>query len=84
MHVETIVKQHWETYGRNFYVRYDYEGVEKSKATAVMSSLVDSFATLPGRTFLEGKYEVRTRICTLICEQPSVFIKYLIFFVMLC
>ena len=59
MHVETIVKRHWETYGRNFYVRYDYEGVEKAKASAVMSSLVEAFATLPGQKFLEGRYEVR-------------------------
>lgn len=58
MHVETIVKKHWETYGRNFYVRYDYEGVEKAKATALMSALIDSFSALVGQTFLEGKYEV--------------------------
>lgn len=34
-----IVKEHWAAYGRNFYTRYDYEGVESDKADAVMSLL---------------------------------------------
>ena len=38
--VEAIVKEHWAKYGRNFYTRYDYEGVDTSKADAVMSTLV--------------------------------------------
>lgn len=33
------MKEHWATYGRNFYTRYDYEGVESEKADAVMSLL---------------------------------------------
>ena len=37
--VETIVREHWATYGRNYYSRYDYEAVEKEKATAVMDTL---------------------------------------------
>lgn len=38
--VEEIVKQHWATYGRNFYTRYDYEGVETERANAVMQLLL--------------------------------------------
>ena len=38
-HCWQIVKEHWATYGRNFYTRYDYEGVESEKADAVMSLL---------------------------------------------
>ena len=38
--VEEIVKEHWATYGRNFYTRYDYEGVETEKANAVMQLLL--------------------------------------------
>ena len=38
--VEQIVKEHWGTYGRNFYMRYDYEGVETEKANAVMQLLL--------------------------------------------
>jgi phosphoglucomutase len=58
VHIEEIVRQHWQSYGRNFYCRYDYEGVEKTKANAVMAHLISSFATLPGTQFCGGKYEV--------------------------
>ena len=51
VHVEDIVRKHWEEYGRNFYCRYDYEGVDKSKANALMDHLRASFSTLPGKTF---------------------------------
>jgi phosphoglucomutase len=37
--VEDIVRAHWATYGRNYYTRYDYEGVESEKADAVMATL---------------------------------------------
>ncbi len=38
--VEAIVKEHWAKYGRNFYTRYDYEGVDSDKADGVMQLLV--------------------------------------------
>ncbi len=38
--VEDIVKEHWAKYGRNFYTRYDYEGVDTDKANGVMQLLV--------------------------------------------
>lgn len=60
VHVETIVKKHWDTYGRNFYARYDYEGVAKDKATAVMNNLISSFGSLVGQTFLDGKYQIES------------------------
>jgi phosphoglucomutase len=37
--VETIVKRHWATYGRNFYCRYDYENVATSDAESMMKHL---------------------------------------------
>lgn len=39
--VESIVRDHWRTYGRNYYMRYDYEGVESNKADAYMNALRD-------------------------------------------
>ena len=60
VHVENIVKKHWETYGRNFYVRYDYEGVAKDNATALMNTLIGSFGGLVGQTFLDGKYQIES------------------------
>jgi phosphoglucomutase len=37
--IESIVRAHWATYGRNFYARYDYEGVDSSAADGLMASL---------------------------------------------
>ncbi|MDD2722107.1 MAG: alpha-D-glucose phosphate-specific phosphoglucomutase [Gallionella sp.] len=56
--VETIVREHWAKYGRNFYSRYDYEALPTEAANGVVAHLRDSFATLPGQTF--GNYTVGT------------------------
>lgn len=48
MHVREIVTQHWSVYGRNFYCRYDYEGVDAKKAAAVLDNLRGQFSTLQG------------------------------------
>merc|ERR1711998_486719 len=37
--VEDIVRAHWKKYGRNYYCRYDYEGVDKPKATAMVEAM---------------------------------------------
>ena len=58
MHVEEIVRKHWSVYGRNYYSRYDYEGVASVAANEVIGHLRNSFATLPGTVF--GKYVVAT------------------------
>ena len=57
VHVEEIVSNHWKSYGRNFYSRYDYEGVDSTKANAVLNHLRASFTTLPGTKF--GSFTVR-------------------------
>ncbi len=49
--VEDILHGHWQEYGRNYYSRHDYEGVEKSKAEAVMDRVAHQLDTLPGQTF---------------------------------
>ncbi|MEN8178270.1 MAG: alpha-D-glucose phosphate-specific phosphoglucomutase [Pseudomonadota bacterium] len=46
--VENIVKQHWVKFGRNYYTRYDYEGVDKEAADGLMATLQDRLAALPG------------------------------------
>ncbi len=56
--VESIVREHWAKYGRNFYSRYDYEGLPTEAANGVMTHLRDSFAPLTGKQF--GKYTVAT------------------------
>ncbi|MDJ0535594.1 MAG: alpha-D-glucose phosphate-specific phosphoglucomutase [Xenococcaceae cyanobacterium MO_207.B15] len=54
--VEDIVKEHWATYGRNFYSRHDYEEVDKAKATELMERLRGMVGTMKGQKF--GEYEV--------------------------
>lgn len=46
--VEQIVRQHWAEYGRNYYTRYDYEGVPTDAANGVMAHLRAQLASLPG------------------------------------
>lgn len=54
--VEDIVVEHWKTYGRNFYSRHDYEGVDSAKANELIEGLRSQFSTLPGSTL--GDYTV--------------------------
>ena len=46
--VQDIAAEHWARYGRNYYARHDYEGVETAAADAVMAELRGKLATLPG------------------------------------
>jgi phosphoglucomutase len=54
--VEQIVRQHWQTYGRNFYSRHDYEEVDKERAMDLMAHLRSQLATF--QTQNVGNYEV--------------------------
>ena len=51
-----IVKEHWATYGRNYYSRHDFEEVDADGANALMKALRDALPTLPGRKF--GSLEI--------------------------
>jgi phosphoglucomutase len=46
--VDEIARDHWATYGRNYYARHDYEAVESERADALMAELRGKLATLPG------------------------------------
>ncbi len=48
--VDTIVREHWTRFGRNYYTRYDYEGVPGDAANGVMTHLRSLLAALPGRS----------------------------------
>jgi phosphoglucomutase len=43
--VEEIAREHWAAYGRNYYTRHDYEGLDAPAAQALMQALG---ARLPG------------------------------------
>lgn len=54
--VEKIVRGHWRRFGRNFYSRHDYEGVDADAAEGLIERLRGSLAGLPGRRL--GHYTV--------------------------
>merc|ERR550537_774455 len=49
--VEEVANAHWKEYGRNYYARYDYEGVDKPKADAMMKTMAENSGKLVGKTF---------------------------------
>jgi len=46
--VQSILDEHWATYGRNYYVRHDYEEVDSDKAKTVMDQLEAQLPKLIG------------------------------------
>jgi phosphoglucomutase len=54
--VEEIVQEHWRRFGRNFYTRFDYEGIDTEAANGLMTHLQARLADLPGSTL--GGYTV--------------------------
>ena len=54
--VADIVRGHWQTYGRNYYSRHDYEEVDSDAAADLMDSLRARLGTLTGSRL--GAYEV--------------------------
>ncbi|MBD9447974.1 MULTISPECIES: alpha-D-glucose phosphate-specific phosphoglucomutase [Rhizobium] len=55
--VQDIVTQHWQTYGRNYYSRHDYEGVDTDAANGLIANLRSQLASLPGQSFGPLKVE---------------------------
>ena len=49
--VSDLLTDHWKDYGRNYYSRHDYEGVDKDKAGQVMETLEAKLGFLVGQSF---------------------------------
>ncbi|QPH54900.1 alpha-D-glucose phosphate-specific phosphoglucomutase [Pontivivens ytuae] len=49
--VADILTAHWSDYGRDYYSRHDYEGVDSAKARALMDDVRNHLDTLPGQSF---------------------------------
>jgi phosphoglucomutase len=56
--VEDVANEHWKEYGRNYYTRYDYEGVDKAKAEEMMKMMGDKAGTLVGTE--KGGMKIKT------------------------
>jgi len=52
--VAAIVQEHWKRFGRNYYSRHDYEGVDSSAASRALQNVRDKSPELPG-TQLAGR-----------------------------
>ena len=49
--VDELAREHWARFGRNYYARHDYEGIDKAGADALMAGLKDALGTLPGKSY---------------------------------
>jgi phosphoglucomutase len=49
--VDEIVREHWATYGRNYYTRHDYEEVDAAVAGKLVDDLRAQLPSLPGKVF---------------------------------
>ncbi len=54
--VEAIVRDHWRTYGRNYYSRHDYEELASDRANTLIDGLRSKLSALAGTPL--GRYEV--------------------------
>ena len=55
--VEDIVRKHWSHYGRNYYCRYDYEGMDKEGATKMFAKMRGDLSGHGGKKF--GEYVMK-------------------------
>merc|ERR1719277_886985 len=55
---QEVAEAHWKEYGRNYYARYDYEGVDKPKSEEMMKAMADKAGKLVG-TSVQGM-EIKT------------------------
>jgi len=49
--VTQIVENHWQTYGRTYYTRHDYEEIDLSAAKALMAHIESQFVHLKGDSY---------------------------------
>ncbi|MDX1605066.1 MAG: alpha-D-glucose phosphate-specific phosphoglucomutase, partial [Candidatus Competibacterales bacterium] len=54
--VAEVVRQHWERFGRHYYTRHDYEGLDAERAGELITSLRARLTSLPGQS--NGHYRV--------------------------
>lgn len=54
--VEEITVEHWKKYGRSYYMRFDFEGIDSAVADKLMADLEAKLPSLNGKSF--GAYKV--------------------------
>ncbi|MBE6459318.1 MAG: alpha-D-glucose phosphate-specific phosphoglucomutase [Alphaproteobacteria bacterium] len=51
MSVEEITVDHWKKYGRSYYMRFDFEGIDTEVADKLMQNLEQKLPSLSGKTY---------------------------------
>ena len=49
--VEQIATEHWQKYGRSYFIRYDFEGIDTEVADKLMADLESRLSSLTGKTY---------------------------------
>ena len=65
--VEQITMEHWQKYGRSYYMRFDFEGLDTGVADKLMADLENKLSSLPGQKF--GSYEI-SRAAPFVYNDP--------------
>lgn len=55
MSVEELIRKHWGRFGRSYFQRHDYEGLDADSATAMLDRLRSATAALVGSRFPAGE-----------------------------
>jgi phosphoglucomutase len=55
--VADLAREHWATYGRNYYTRHDFDEVDLAAANGLMDALRVALPKLPGKSFGAHKVE---------------------------
>lgn len=55
--VEQITREHWQKYGRSYYMRNDYDGIDVNIANKLMDDLEQRMSSLVGKKF--GSFTVK-------------------------
>jgi phosphoglucomutase len=54
--VEQITRAHWQQYGRHYYTRHDYEGIDSEQANQLMQHLREQASSLANQQY--GNYSI--------------------------
>ena len=83
--IATIQQDFWKTYGRTFFTRYDYEGLDSDQAAKVIAHLTelittkrDSFvgSTISGRLVLEADDFSYTDLDGSVSKNQGIYVKF--------
>ncbi|RUR77469.1 alpha-D-glucose phosphate-specific phosphoglucomutase [Chlorogloeopsis fritschii PCC 9212] len=55
--VEQLMREHWHSFGRNYYSRHDYEAIDSDRANQLIAKLREQIPTLKGKKFGDREVE---------------------------